>query len=167
MFCSSRFPAAAVPFLQTSPKTETKPMNEIGMFFRDFSLEMKAGPDIRDITEQINTFVRDSGVSTGIINIFVPGSTGSVTAIEYEPGVISDLKRTITSLAPPGQVYDHEQAWHDGNGHSHVQAALLGPSVSIPVREGRSALGTWQQVVVINHDNGPRTRKVQMTLMGT
>ena len=141
-------------------------MNEIGMLFRDFSLEMKTGPDIRDITEQIDLFVRKSGISAGILHIFVPGSTGSVTAIEYEPGVVSDLKRAISSLAPPGQVYDHEQAWHDGNGHSHVQAALLGPSLSIPVREGRPSLGTWQQVVIINHDNGPRTRDVQLTLTG-
>ncbi|WP_022667542.1 secondary thiamine-phosphate synthase enzyme YjbQ [Desulfospira joergensenii] len=141
-------------------------MNQICMFTRNFSLDMKTGPDIRDITPEIKGFIRDSNITTGIIHVFVPGSTGSVTAIEYEPGVISDLKRAITALAPPDRVYDHEQAWHDGNGHSHVQAALLGPSMSIPVREAAPRLGTWQQVVVVNHDNGSRIRKVELTLTG-
>lgn len=157
--------SCAVPVSPINPNGNQL-MNQIGMFARDLSVAMDTGPDIRDITGQIVTFIRESEISSGVINVFVPGSTGSVTAIEYEPGVISDLKRTITALAPPGQVYDHEQAWHDGNGHSHVQAALLGPSLSIPVQEGRPCLGTWQQVVVINHDNGPRTRKVQLTLTG-
>ena len=86
---------------------------------------------------------------------------------KYEPGVVEDLKRAITRLAPPDLAYEHEKAWHDGNGHSHVQAALLGPSIVIPVRGAALTLGTWQQVVVINHDNRPRQRRVAVTLMGT
>jgi secondary thiamine-phosphate synthase enzyme len=95
------------------------------------------------------------------------GSTGSLTTIEFEPGVIEDLKRAINRLAPPGDEYEHEKAWHDGNGHSHVQAALLGPSIALPIRGGRLKLGTWQQVVAVNHDNGPRKRKIEVTVIGT
>jgi secondary thiamine-phosphate synthase enzyme len=105
-------------------------------------------------------------IREGFVCATVIGSTGSVTTIEYEPGVIQDLKRAITRLAPPGETYAHEQAWHDGNGHSHVQAALLGPSISLPVRGGMLALGTWQQVVLINHDNSSRDRKVEITVTG-
>ncbi len=95
------------------------------------------------------------------------GSTGSITTIEFEPGVVEDLKRAINTLAPPGLEYEHEKAWHDGNGHSHVQAALLGPSIVLPVRKGELRRGTWQQVVAINHDNRPRTRTVEVTIIGT
>jgi len=97
----------------------------------------------------------------------VVGSTGSLTTIEYEPGVVEDLKKAINKLAPSGDVYEHEKAWHDGNGHSHVQAALLGPSISLPVRNGELMLGTWQQVVLINHDNRSRNRTVEVTIIGT
>ena len=94
------------------------------------------------------------------------GSTGSITTIEYEPGVISDLKRAINRMAPPGEAYENEEAWHDGNGHSHVQAALIGPSIVIPIRNGSVSLGTWQQVVVINHDNRPRERTIDVSIVG-
>jgi secondary thiamine-phosphate synthase enzyme len=96
----------------------------------------------------------------------VVGSTGSITTIEYEPGVVEDLKAAVDRLAPQGGFYVHEEAWHDGNGHSHVQAALLGPSLSVPVRDGRFQLGTWQQVVVINHDNRARQRTIEVTIIG-
>ncbi len=96
----------------------------------------------------------------------VIGSTGSITTIEYEPGAMQDLKRAITQLAPPTLEYAHEQAWHDGNGHSHVQAALLGPSETFPVRDGKLVTGTWQQIVCVNHDNRPRTRRVAVTVLG-
>ena len=101
-----------------------------------------------------------------MLHAFVTGSTGSITTIEYEPGVVQDLKDAVNRLAPPGMDYAHERAWHDGNGHSHVQAALLGPSISVAVRKGRLALGTWQQVVVINHDNRSRSRRVEVTVTG-
>ena len=95
------------------------------------------------------------------------GSTSSVTTIEFEPGLVNDLKKAITRFAPPDIEYDHEKAWHDGNGHSHVQAALLGPSIVLPVRDGRLALGTWQQAVIINHDNRARERVVDITIIGS
>ena len=94
------------------------------------------------------------------------GSTGSLTTIEYEPGVVTDLKEAVNRLAPPDLPYAHELAWHDGNGHSHVQAALMGPSIALPIRRGELRLGTWQQVVAINHDNRARRRKVEVTLCG-
>ena len=130
------------------------------------TIELGMGPDIRDVTDELNQLVATAGIRDGLLAASVVGSTGSITTIEYEPGVIADLKRAINRLAPPGDDYAHEQAWHDGNGHSHVQAALLGPSLQIAVREGRLLLGTWQQVVVINHDNRPRRRPLAVTLTG-
>ena len=102
----------------------------------------------------------------GNVLIFAGGSTGGITTIEYEPGVVADLKRAVNSLAAPGLEYEHEKAWDDGNGHSHVQAALMGPSIALAVRNGSLKTGTWQQVVVINHDNRPRRRPVAVTLIG-
>ena len=141
-------------------------MTECKMVCHTITKDLKTGPDIKDITPELRGFVRSSGVMNGVVHLFVIGSTGSLTTIEYETGVVADLKRAITALAPPDQEYAHELAWHDGNGHSHVQAALLGPCLSVPVRDATLATGTWQQVVVINHDNGPRTRKIALTLTG-
>ncbi len=138
----------------------------MAVYCDEISLSMDKGPDILDVTSLLQQVVRKSGIENGVLNANVVGSTGSVTTIEFEPGVISDLKDAINRLAPPDAVYQHELAWHDGNGHSHVQAALLGPSISIAVRDGRLSLGTWQQVVMINHDNKPRKRRMQVTIIG-
>jgi len=127
----------------------------------------EVGPDIADVTDQLASMVQRAGIEDGSLHATSVGSTGSITAIEYEPGVVEDLKRAIMRLAPRDMEYEHEKAWHDGNGHSHVQAALLGPSVVIPIRGGALALGTWQQVVVINHDNRARQRTVEVTAFGT
>ena len=129
-------------------------------------VELDVGPDIRDITDDLNRVIDQSGIQNGQVGACVVGSTGSLTTIEYEPGVVQDLKDAINRLAPGDLVYAHELAWHDGNGHSHVQAALLGPSIVLPIRRGRLALGTWQQVVAINHDNRARRRKIEVTLSG-
>ncbi len=127
---------------------------------------LQIGPDIQDLTHEIAELVRRSGISNGMIQMNVIGSTGSLTTIEFEPGVVEDLKDAIERLAPKGMIYRHELAWHDGNGHSHVQAALLGPSLAIAIQGGRLMLGTWQQVVIINHDNKPRKRKIACTVIG-
>lgn len=129
-------------------------------------VNLGVGPSIGDVSGELERVRHASGVAQGSLTATVTGSTGSITAIEYEPGVIEDLERAINRLAPPDMEYAHELAWHDGNGHSHVQAALLGPGINVAVRDGRLALGTWQQVVVINHDNKPRRRKVEVTVMG-
>lgn len=132
----------------------------------NIEVPLKTGPDIRDITQDLATIVQKSKIENGTLHATVIGSTGSITTIEYEPGVVEDLKRAIRQLAPPEADYAHEMAWHDGNGHSHVQAALLGPCLVLPVRASALALGTWQQVVVINHDNKPRQRPVAVTVLG-
>ena len=128
---------------------------------------MEKGPDIVDITGQVEQFIVEAGIGDGVVAVMATGSTGSVTTIEFEPGVVADLKRVLKRLAPPDGQYEHERAWQDGNGHSHIQAALLGPSETLPVRNGRLACGTWQQVVLINHDNRARTRSVELTVTGT
>lgn len=132
-----------------------------------FEIVQEAGPDIADISKPLVRIVADAGIVDGSAQVCAVGSTASVTTIEHEPGAIEDLKRAVTRLAPPDATYAHEMTWHDGNGHSHVQAALLGPSVVVPVRGGRLALGTWQQVVLINHDIHRRRRKVEVTVIGT
>ena len=136
------------------------------VYYDTINIGLKIGPDIKDITGELEASLSRSGIENGVLHAFVVGSTGSVTTIEYEPGVVEDLKAAVERLAPRGGYYAHEEAWHDGNGHSHVQAALLGPSISIPVRNGRLKLGTWQQVVVINHDNRARERAIEVTITG-
>ena len=129
-------------------------------------VSLDTGPDLVDISSGLQELVVRSRIQQGSLGATMVGSTGSLTSIEYEPGVIEDLKQAITALAPPGQPYQHELAWHDGNGHSHVQAALMGPSIHLAVRDGRIKTGTWQQVVAINHDNRPRSRTIEVTIIG-
>ena len=139
----------------------------LSMLCKSIQVSLKTGPDICDITSSLNVLIRESGIDNGQLSAAMVGSTGSLTTIEFEPGVVEDLKRAVNSLAPPGRDYAHEQAWHDGNGHSHIQAALMGPSIVLPVRNGRLRTGTWQQVVAINHDNRPRDRTIEVTIVGT
>ncbi|MEJ2658893.1 MAG: secondary thiamine-phosphate synthase enzyme YjbQ [Desulfobacterales bacterium] len=142
-------------------------MNSLSIFTAAIEAKLRIGPDMCDITPQLGNLISESKIQTGNLSATVVGSTGSITTIEFEPGVIEDLKRAINMLAPPGLEYEHEKAWHDGNGHSHVQAALLGPSIALPVRNGKLKLGTWQQVVAVNHDNRPRTRAIEVTIIGS
>jgi len=142
-------------------------MNSVIIFTDAIDINLKKGPDIVDITQALARLVEKSNVSNGSLCATMIGSTGSITTIEFEPGVVEDLKQAVNRLAPPGIDYEHEKAWHDGNGHSHVQAALLGPSIALPIRNGQLKLGTWQQVVAINHDNRPRIRPIEVTVTGT
>ena len=125
--------------------------------------------DLVDITREVSLRVRESGLSEGSVLIFVPGSTAALTTIEYESGVIGDLEEAIARLAPENLHYRHDARWGDGNGYSHVRAALLGPSLTIPVIEGKLVLGTWQQVILCDFDNRPRKRQVvvQVTEQGS
>ena len=141
-------------------------MQPVSMYCQSIEASLKIGPDMVNISSALEHLIGESGIKTGQLCANMVGSTGAITTIEYEPGVVEDLKRAITSLAPPGMEYEHEKAWHDGNGHSHVQAALLGPSIALAVRKGRLKTGTWQQVVAINHDNHPRTRTIEVTITG-
>ena len=122
--------------------------------------------DMHDITSDVGRIVKDSGVATGTAQVFNVGSTGAVGAVEYEPGLERDVPHELDRLLPAGRHYGHEQAWHDGNGHSHLQATLMGPSLSVPVTRGELALGTWQQVFHLECDIKPRQRRVIVTVMG-
>ena len=139
----------------------------LSMYCHTIRVNLKTGPDIIDITPTLIELIGKSQIKIGQLGAAMVGSTGSLTTIEFEPGAVKDLKRAINSLAPPGKEYEHEKAWHDGNGHSHVQAALLGPSIVLPIRNGHLKTGTWQQVVAINHDNRPRKRSIEVTITGT
>lgn len=142
-------------------------MNFSTIYFDQINVQLKTGIDIVDISHELQRLIKKSKIIDGTLNATVIGSTGSITTIEFEPGVVEDLRRAINRIAPPDLEYEHEKAWHDGNGHSHVQAALLGPSIALPVRDSKLITGTWQQVVVINHDNKDRKRKVEVTIIGT
>jgi secondary thiamine-phosphate synthase enzyme len=122
--------------------------------------------DMKDLTEQIARAVRASGVVTGIVHAFVVGSTAAIGAIELEPGLAADLPELLDRLVPPSRSYGHERAWHDGNGHSHLQATWLGPSLSVPVAGGEPVLGEWQQVFLLECDVRPRRRTVVVTVTG-
>jgi secondary thiamine-phosphate synthase enzyme len=121
---------------------------------------------MQDLTQKVMQIVAASGISTGLANIFNVGSTGAVGLIELEPGLEKDLPELLDRLIPPSRNYGHEQAWHDGNGHSHLQATLLGFSLTVPVSEGKLVLGTWQQIFHLECDIKVRQRKVVVTVTG-
>ena len=155
-------------------------MSTVVVHCDSFDVSLRAGPDLADVTPRLGQIVAASGVRQGSAHVTAIGSTASLTTVEYEPGAVEDLKSAIQRLAPADATYAHEMAWHDGNGHSpgiarwarvsplasHVQAALLGPSLAVPIRDGRLRLGTWQQVVLINHDIHARRRPVEVTVIG-
>ena len=122
--------------------------------------------DIIDLTDQVKEGLGRAGVRSGSMTLFVPGSTAALTTIEFERGVINDLKKAIERMAPEDLYYEHNERWGDGNGYSHVRAALIGPSLHIPIVEGRPTLGTWQQIVLLDFDNRPRKRHVIMQTIG-
>jgi secondary thiamine-phosphate synthase enzyme len=142
-------------------------MIPVTVYCKSLKVRLDRGPDIRNITALLERMVFESQVGNGSLWATMVGSTGSLTTIEFEPGVVKDLMAAVNRLAPPDLEYDHEKAWHDGNGHSHVQAALLGPSIALPIRKGRLKTGTWQQAVAINHDNRSRERTIEVTIIGT
>ncbi len=137
------------------------------MFQKEIALRTHGEGGVIDLTAEIAGAVAESGLVSGLANVFVGGSTAAVTTIEYEPGVLEDLARALDVLAPCDSAYAHDRAWGDGNGRSHVRAALVGPSLSIPFRDGRLLLGTWQQVVLLELDTRPsRLRQVTVTVTG-
>ena len=119
-----------------------------------------------DITAEVQSIVAESGVDGGLVHIFNVGSTGAIGAIEFEPGLQRDMPEILDKLMPPSREYGHEQTWHDGNGHSHLQATLLGPSLTVPVRDGSLVLGTWQQIIHLECDVRPHDRTLMITVMG-
>ncbi len=129
-------------------------------------VQTTAGTDILDLTGRVSEVLGESAVRNGSVHLFVPGSTGALTTIEYESGVVNDLRQAIERMAPEDIPYEHNKRWGDGNGYSHVRAALIGPSLTIPVIEGRMALGTWQQIVLLDFDNRPRERRILLQISG-
>ena len=126
----------------------------------------RAKDEVADITDDVQRIVSASKISSGIACVFVAGSTAGVTTVEHEPGLVSDLQDAMDRLYPKGIDYEHHRRWGDGNGHSHVRASMLGPSLTVPVVEGRLLLGTWQQIVLMEFDNKPRTREVFVQVVG-
>ena len=119
-----------------------------------------------DITGQTSKAVKESKLEDGIVTVFVPGSTAAITTIEYEPGLTQDFPRMLSRIAPKDIDYQHDNTWHDGNGHSHVKASLIGPSLTIPFKDGNLMLGTWQQLVLLETDTRPRERKIILQIIG-
>jgi secondary thiamine-phosphate synthase enzyme len=129
-------------------------------------LSTKGNADIHDITSEVGRLVRGSGVQDGVVTIFTPSATSALTTIEYERGALADLRRLFNEIVDPEREYQHNLRWHDGNGHSHVRAALLGPSLSVPFIAGQLTLGTWQQIVFVDFDNRPRQRRLVVQIVG-
>ncbi len=119
-----------------------------------------------DITEDVSRAVQESKISDGIATVFVPGSTAAVTTIEYEPGLLKDFPDTLERISPRNVDYQHEQMWHDGNGHSHVRASLVGPSLTVPFTKRQLTLGTWQQIVLVELDTKSRDRSLIVQIIG-
>ena len=133
---------------------------------KTFNLETQGFGDIIDVTREVAERVESSQVSSGIVTVFVPGSTAGITTIEYETGAVSDLKKALERQAPVDMHYAHDARWGDGNGFSHVRAALMGASLTVPFIQGRLQLGTWQQIVLCDFDNRPRSREVLVQILG-
>ena len=133
---------------------------------KQISLRTSGNGDMHDLTADVAKIVAASGVRTGTVNVFNIGSTAAVGVIEFEPGLKRDLPEMLNRLIPPSRDYGHEQAWHDGNGHSHLQATLLGPSLTVPIAAGKPVLGTWQQIFHLECDIRGRQRTVVVTAIG-
>lgn len=133
---------------------------------KEISIVAKGHGHMHDLTDQVAAIVRSSGIKTGLANVFNVGSTAAVGTIEFEPGLERDLPAILDKVIPPSRNYGHEQAWHDGNGHSHLQATVLGPSLTVPVSEGKLVLGTWQQIFHLECDVRSRQRSAIVTVIG-
>ena len=132
----------------------------------EISLHTSGHGDMHDLTRDVSKIVANAGITTGTVNVFNVGSTAAVGTIEFEPGLERDLPQVLDRLIPPSREYGHEQAWHDGNGHSHLQSTILGPSLTIPVAGGKPVLGTWQQIFHLECDVRARNRTVFVTVVG-
>ncbi|HVO64680.1 MAG TPA: secondary thiamine-phosphate synthase enzyme YjbQ [Terriglobales bacterium] len=133
---------------------------------QQISVTTKGSGDMHDLTHTVASVVTSSGIRTGLVNVFNVGSTAAVGTIEFEPGLQHDLPTVLNKLIPASRDYGHEQAWHDGNGHSHLQATLLGPSLTVPIADGKLVLGTWQQIFHLECDVRGRQRTIIVTVMG-
>lgn len=138
----------------------------MSVYCGEVNIETNGDVDIVDITSDVQDVINKSKIKDGIVCVFVPGSTGSITSIEYEPGLMKDFPRVLEKIAPKGIHYDHHETWHDDNGHSHVRASLMGPSTTFPIKNGKLIHGTWQQLVFVELDTGPRNRNIIVQIVG-
>ena len=138
----------------------------MSVYCGEVNIETNGDVDIVDITSDVQDVISKSKIKDGIVCVFVPGSTGSITSIEYEPGLMKDFSRALEKIAPKGIHYDHHETWHDDNGHSHVRASLMGPSTTFPIKNGKLIHGTWQQLVFVELDTGPRNRNIIVQIVG-
>src|SRR5512141_861179 len=136
------------------------------IYQREIQVHTSSHGQMHDLTSEVARIVAESGMRRGLVNIFNVGSTGAIGTVEFEAGLQQDLPAMLDKLFPPSRDYGHERAWHDGNGHSHLQATLLGPSLTVPVAEGRPVLGTWQQIFHLECDVRGRNRTVVVTVVG-
>jgi secondary thiamine-phosphate synthase enzyme len=136
------------------------------IFQRRVQISTTGNGDMHDLTEHVTRIVNDSRVASGIVHVFNVGSTAAIGTIEFEPGLCEDLPNVLNRLMPPNREYGHEQMWHDGNGHSHLQATTLGAEITVPISDGALVLGTWQQVFHLECDNKPRQREIVVTVWG-
>ena len=132
----------------------------------EIKFETSGAGDIIDLTDAMAEAVGKSGLNAGTITAFVPGSTGGISTIEFEPGLLKDVPRLMEELIPSSRTYQHDETWHDGNGFSHLRSTLIGPDITVPFVAGRMTLGTWQQVVFLEFDNRPRSRSIVLQIMG-
>ena len=132
----------------------------------EIHIDTKGDVDIINITSLIEDIIKKSPIKNGIICVYIAGSTGAITTIEYEPGLIKDLPRAIEIIAPKNNHYDHHETWHDDNGHSHIRASFIGPSITIPIRDRKLIHGTWQQIVFLELDTSPRKRTIYIQIIG-
>lgn len=133
---------------------------------KSLRLQTQGDTDLIDITGEVERSVRESGVSSGTVTVFIPGSTAGVTTIEYEGGAIRDFREAVERIAPKSIHYHHDARWGDGNGYSHVRAALQGASLTVPFSSSELLLGTWQQIIVVDFDNRPRSREIILQIVG-
>lgn len=131
---------------------------------QQLTIETTGHRHMHDLTPEVARVVEAAGVEQGIVNVFNVGSTGAIGTIEFEPGLERDLPEILDRLMPPGRDYGHEQTWHDGNAHSHLQATTLGPSLTVPITDGKLVLGTWQQIFHLECDTKPRRRTIVVTV---
>jgi len=138
----------------------------MAVYSEKIKFKTKGNTDIVDITNTVDRKVQDSSISNGIVNVFVPGATGALTTIEYEPGLVADLKAFFNQAIPEKNVYNHNLSHPDANGHSHIRASIVGPSITIPVIDKKMKLGVWQQIIFVDFDNRPREREIVVQIVG-
>jgi secondary thiamine-phosphate synthase enzyme len=146
-------------------KEDTKPA-QFKIHTAEFAISTRGETDILNITDAVEKSVKESGVQNGQVLIFCPGSTVGITTVEYEPGLVKDIKAVFEKIAPRNARYHHEDTWHDGNGYAHVRASLLGQNQVFPVKNGKLYRGAWQQIVLVDFDNRPRERTVALHVSG-